>query len=160
MDIFQKFSSQYLLYYPRWQQACHLGKVPTVIQAFNIDEAKTIRMISSYTHQALRFVNARYKPDSDQIDMLSNILVSSYPNMKLTQLMLFYSKLLAGEFGKLYNTVDPLDITTRLHKFWKGECRDWETYGRDCNKWEEWQPDQTNDEEKCIDIRLYNNYGT
>lgn len=156
-DIFNKYQAGNMFEFARWQESCHLRPVPTIEQAFYYDKGHTLLLLDSYTTYALRFCNAFRKPDPDQIRMMSCVMISSYPRMKLTQLMLFWVRLLSGQLGKLYNIVDPLDITTRLNKFYRGECKDMYTYGHDSEKWQDWEPPK--DEEQCQTINIQN-YGT
>lgn len=140
MDIFDKFQAGQMFNFARWHDRCHLGPVPTIEQAFNVDPGKTIQLLDSYTTYALRYMIAREKPSNEQIRMMSLVIISTWPRLKLTQLMLFWVQLLSGKYGKLYNCIDPLDISTRLTKFVQGECRDMYTQGRDMATWETWQP--------------------
>lgn len=150
MDIFTFFGADKMFNHSRWQTRCHLGRVPTIGQAYDIDPDKTVKLIDSYTELALRYVNARTKPTSEQVRMMTLLIVSRWPSLKLTQLMLFWVKLLSGDFGKLYNNIDPLDITTRLNRYINDTCAGICRRAREVGTWEQWEPGS----QKCTLIQL------
>lgn len=63
------------------------------------------------------FSGCKDKFNSHQIDTLIGIIAEEYGYLKVTELMYFFRKFKAGEYGKFYGAVDPLTITCALKEF-------------------------------------------
>lgn len=63
------------------------------------------------------FSGCKDKLNSHQIDTLIDIIAAEYGYLKVTELMYFFRKFKAGEYGKFYGAVDPLTITCALKEF-------------------------------------------
>ena len=63
------------------------------------------------------FSGCKDKLSSHQIDALIDIIAEEYFYLKVTELMYFFRKFKAGEYGKFYGAVDPLAITCALKEF-------------------------------------------
>lgn len=63
------------------------------------------------------FSGCKDKLNSHQIDALIDIIAEEYGYLKVTELMYFFRKFKAGEYGKFYGAVDPLTITCALKDF-------------------------------------------
>lgn len=48
---------------------------------------------------------------------LSRLLLAEYPNLKVTELLLFFHRLKCGRYGRFYGMVDALFITSALVQF-------------------------------------------
>lgn len=56
----------------------------------------------------------------------ANIIVESYPWLKITEIIIFFHKLKAGHYGRFYGSQDPMFITESLKSFleWRREIYD------------------------------------
>lgn len=63
------------------------------------------------------FSGCKDKLSSHQIETLIELIAEEYHYLKVTELMYFFRKFKAGEYGKFYGAVDPLTITCALKEF-------------------------------------------
>ena len=68
------------------------------------------------------------KPSDEQITMLCETILANYGFLKVTELMVFFSKFKAGQFERFFGTFDTMVITSSLATFvelsknWKFEA--------------------------------------
>lgn len=68
------------------------------------------------------------KPSEEQIQMLCETILANYGYLKVTELMVFFSKFKAGQFERFFGTFDAMVITNSLASFielrknWKFEA--------------------------------------
>lgn len=104
------------------EERCHNGTSPTLRECIQQYGRKT-------THETMRpyldlffgFVAAAHKPTTDQRDTICWLVMQNYGSLKMSEWLLFFTKAMAGEFGKFYNTIDPLDIMTAIRE-WDIRC--------------------------------------
>lgn len=65
----------------------------------------------------MEFSGCKGKLSVKQIEELANIILTEYGYLKLTEMMDFFRKFKAGNYGKFYGTVDPMVITCALREF-------------------------------------------
>lgn len=65
----------------------------------------------------MEFSGCKGKLSVKQIEELANIILTEYGYLKLTEMMDFFRKFKAGNYGKFYGTVDPMVITCALVEF-------------------------------------------
>lgn len=65
------------------------------------------------------FCGIKDKLTSNTIEILANVILTNYGYLKVTELMVFFQKFKAGEYGKFYGVIDPLLITDALNQFLK-----------------------------------------
>ena len=63
------------------------------------------------------FSGCKDKLTDHQVQGLIDIIAEEYCYLKVTELMYFFRKFKAGEYGKFYGTVDPITITCALKEF-------------------------------------------
>lgn len=63
------------------------------------------------------FSGCKDKLTDHQIQSLIDIVAEEYHYLKVTEIMYFFRKFKAGEYGKFYGAVDPLTITCALKEF-------------------------------------------
>ena len=63
------------------------------------------------------FSGCKDKLTEHQVQSLIDIIAEEYSFLKVTELMFFFHKFKAGEYGKFYGAVDPLTITCALKDF-------------------------------------------
>ena len=59
--------------------------------------------------------------NSAQLNELAAVIVTEFRFLKVTELVLFFAKAKAGRFGKFFNSIYPMDITTQLCE-WERVC--------------------------------------
>lgn len=76
------------------------------------------------------FSGCKDKFTDHQVQGLIDIIAEEYSYLKVTELMYFFRKFKAGEYGKFYGAVDPITITCALRDF----CNDRRTILRRLEK--------------------------
>ncbi len=96
------------------------------------------------------FAGCKDKFTEHQVQSLIDIIAEEYHFLKVTELMYFFRKFKAGEYGKFYGAVDPLTITCALKEF----CDDRRTILARIEKQRQ-EEQQRNDPEYIRYIRKY-----
>jgi len=63
------------------------------------------------------FCGVKEKANALQMLELSKLVIASCGYLKVTELMLFFTKFKMGEYGKFYGVIDPIVITSALNEF-------------------------------------------
>lgn len=63
------------------------------------------------------FAGCKGKLDSDQTEQMARMILQSYGQLTIAQLMLFFQKFKRCEYGKFYGAVDPMVIMGALSDF-------------------------------------------
>lgn len=63
------------------------------------------------------FSGCREKLNIRQLTDTAALILETYGNLKVTELMLFFHKFKRGEYGKFYGSVDPITIMSGLREF-------------------------------------------
>lgn len=95
---------------------CYFGTSPSLatINKTYGNTASVQWLIIMITH--LNEYSAARKMDSYQIEMCARAINTNYYYLKASELMLFFSRLIGGIYGKVfYGSVDPTGITAALH---------------------------------------------
>lgn len=116
-DITSWFSPRYLSHYARQSHKCYFEQVPTL---YDLNLAYGTGTAQQWLVPFLQYINgavtAERKMNSFQMRVCADTIVNNFGYIKLTEFMLFVSRLLGGTYGKaFYNSVDPMAITTALH---------------------------------------------
>ena len=95
-------------------------------------EAPTVRqLLATYTHKQMAvwlmghfenlnvFVGVKLKMEYEQMVMLADIILTEYPYLKASEVLLFFHQYKSGNHGELYSSVDPMKVTVALHSFLK-----------------------------------------
>lgn len=119
----QYYNSKYMYAYAMDEERCHIGSAPTLLDAFhNYGRESTLTVIDELLNSLITFTSARHHLSTDQRERLAQVVLTQYPRMRITELILFVVKAQAGMFGKFYDRIDPVDITTALFKWWE-DCQ-------------------------------------
>lgn len=54
---------------------------------------------------------------SHQLTSLARVILHNYPQLRATDLMLFFSRFKAGYYGRFYGTFDPMVVSDALNQF-------------------------------------------
>ena len=102
------------------QDRCFSGSAPTlsvVSKCYGFNVAKSF--VSGQIKDLMEYTGCRDKMSIRQIDAASNVIVSSYFYLKVTELMFFFFQFKAGRYGTFYGQVDAIKITEALRSFLK-----------------------------------------
>lgn len=121
-DFIQAYNSRNMYAYAMDEERCHIGKAPTITQAFQMFGKDAVcQVLDELIGSFVSFTSASRGLSTDQRQRLVWVIITQYGWLKITEIILFIVKAEAGNFGKFYNTLDPMDITTALNK-WRDEC--------------------------------------
>lgn len=99
------------------------------------------------------FSGCKDKLTDHQIQSLIDIVAEEYSYLKVTEIMYFFRKFKAGDYGKFYGTVDPLTITCALKEFCNDRLAILNRLEKDEN-----EKRKRNDPDHIRDLRQYNAY--
>lgn len=103
---------------------CHDGNAPTLRECVKMyGRNTTAQVMRPYLDFFFGFLTAAKKPTPSQRDTIVWLTIQQYGWLKISEWLLFFTKAMAGEFGKFYNNVDPLDMMTAIRE-WALTCRD------------------------------------
>lgn len=97
---------------------CYMGKAPslvTVNEAFGKGTAQS--WLAFQLRDLSEFSGAKEKLGIGQIDDITEVIMSQFPFLKVTELMHFFLLFKSGKFGKFYGAVDGLAIMEALREF-------------------------------------------
>lgn len=63
------------------------------------------------------FAGVKEKMNVERQKELSRLILAEYPQLKVTELLLFFHRLKCGRYGRFYGTVDALFIASALLSF-------------------------------------------
>ena len=99
---------------------CYFGNVPTLAHLNAAYLSNTAQQwLVAQLFDLSEFAGARDKLNENQLRQLAQIIVTQYPYLRVTELMLFFFNFKLGKYAEFYGTVDPLAITKSLRQFMK-----------------------------------------
>lgn len=107
----------------QYPERAFFGKAPTlgvVKQAYG-PNAPTMWLMAQL-YDLCEYTGAK-KMDVQQATMLAEVIAQQYGYLKVSELLLFFLRFKAGNYGRFYGTVDPMVITAAIREFLKE--RDW-----------------------------------
>lgn len=125
-----------------------MGDAPTIAalnQAYS--DVQVVGWIIAQLTDLYKFTGVKDKMDIRQMECLAEIIRTEYFYLKSSELLLFFFKFKAGEFGTFYGVVDALVISNALVEFKKFRQQQIEKFERETNdrkmeaKLEEWKRD-------------------
>ena len=97
---------------------CYMGKAPslvTVKEAFGKGTAQS--WLAFQLRDLSEFSGAKEKLGIGQVDDITEVIISQFAYLKVTELMHFFLLFKSGKFGKFYGVVDGLAIMEALREF-------------------------------------------
>lgn len=100
------------------KKLCHFGNFPTMAQISNkfgkeVAVAWCIPQLSDLSE----FCGCKGKITPKQIKECSWLIAQNYFYLKISELMLFFSRFKQGKYGRFYGSVDPMIIMSSLQDF-------------------------------------------
>lgn len=121
-DFLRLYDVRNIWNYTLDESRCHNGTAPTIRECVQDFGRETVRfVIRQHLDLFIDFLKAKDKPSNKQRDTIVWFVLSQFNGLKITEYQLYIIKAMSGAFGKFYNTLDPLDVTTSLRQ-WVKEC--------------------------------------
>lgn len=98
----------------------YLGHAPalfSVSEAFGAGTARSWLVVQ--LNDLSEFAGCKDKLPVKKLDELANIILKNYGYLRLTEMMDFFRRFKAGEYGRFYGAVDPMVITCAMREFMK-----------------------------------------
>ena len=97
----------------------HGGTLPTIKEAIEQYGTRVcLQAIDAAVQDFLLYVRDVNAMSVEQRKQLAYVIASTYRHMKVAELLVFFVQAKAGKFGKFYQRIEPLDITTKLCEWW------------------------------------------
>ena len=112
-----KFNPQKQNEYIKHFDRCFIGKALRLSDVAIAYEQKTAILWLKIQLFDLALFTGVKKPNEEQIQMLCETILANYGYLKVTELMVFFSKFKAGKFERFFGTFDSMVITTSLATF-------------------------------------------
>lgn len=95
------------------------GKAPSlgVVKHAYGPNAPTMWLIAQL-YDLCEYTGAK-KMDAQQASMVAEVIAQEYGYLKVSELLLFFFRFKAGNYGRFFGAVDPMVITTALREFMK-----------------------------------------
>ena len=77
------------------------------------DEAATMWMLPQL-YDLCEYCGVREKLDESQMTQLARVIITEFPYLKVSEIMLFLHRFKAGRYGRFYGAIDPMVIMTAL----------------------------------------------
>ena len=123
-----KFNPQKQNEYIKHFDRCFIGKALRLTDVAGAYEEKTAIFWIKIQLLDLALFTGVKKPSDEQITMLCETILANYGFLKVTELMVFFSKFKAGQFERFFGNFDAMVITNSLATFidlrknWKFEA--------------------------------------
>ena len=104
----------------RDKELCYFGKSPTLAELNSKYNKVAAQMwLIPQIDDVSEFSNCKKILSAEQIRSCADMIAAEYYYLKITELMLFFYKLKAGEYGQFYGSVSPMVIMCSLRQFMK-----------------------------------------
>lgn len=108
-----KKQNEYIKHFDR----CFIGNALRLTDVASAYEEKTAIFWIKIQLLDLALFTGVKKPSDEQITMLCETILANYGYLKVTELMVFFSKFKAGQFERFFGNFDAMVITTSLATF-------------------------------------------
>lgn len=124
VEFIQAHAPIYMYKYAREEERCHLGTSPTIAAAAHLygDDALS-DIITALIVDFAQF-NGSQQLTIAQVGEVCQCIITQFPRLRVSEMVLFFVKCKAGKYGKFWNHIYPMDITTHLHS-WFYECQEY-----------------------------------
>lgn len=118
-DFLQAFNPSLQVAVARHPMRAFFGKAPSlaVVKHTYGPNAPTMWIIAQL-YDLCEYTGAK-KMDAQQATMLAEVIAQEYGYLKVSELLLFFFRFKAGNYGRFFGAVDPMVITTALKEFLK-----------------------------------------
>ena len=103
---------------PQCIDDCYIGKAPTLVDVANCYGMKySIKFLMLHIIRIVERIGGNEKMSSDDIEELAQQLYAKCVDLKLTEMMLFFRRLLDGDYGRTYGAPRVLYFMDALRTF-------------------------------------------
>ena len=122
-DFLKAFNPSLQIAVARHPDRAFFGKAPSlaVVKHTYGPNAPTMWLMAQL-YDLCEYTGAK-KMDVQQATMLAEVIAQQYGYLKVSEILLFFLRFKAGNYGRFYGTVDPMVITAAIREFLKE--RDW-----------------------------------
>lgn len=100
------------------EERAYTGKAPTLTTVSHAYGYEVLEVwLMSQLENINDFCGASVKMEIPQMADLANIIFSDYHFLKISELLLFFHRFKAGDYGHFYGSIDPQKITVALLEF-------------------------------------------
>jgi hypothetical protein len=100
------------------KELCYFGNSPTLADLNrDYDRLAAIAFLVPQLTNVAEFANCKTSFGEGQIRSCAEMIAAEYYYFKVTELMLFFYKFKAGEYGQFYGSVSPMTIMCSLKSF-------------------------------------------
>lgn len=119
MDMARVFAPQYQPDFARDPDRCMMDEaVPTIAVAINAyGRGGVVGWVMAQMEDLNRTAGVKDKAESDELRAAAEAVITTYPGLKLTEVMLFFCRFKGGQYGRFYGRADTLVITNALQQF-------------------------------------------
>ena len=117
-EFLQTFSPDLQITAARYTERAYLGTAPTlaaVLAGYGFSTAEV--WICIELENINLFAGVKDKMEVSRQRELSRLILTEYPYLKVTELLLFFHRLKCGRYGRFYGAVDALFIASSLLTF-------------------------------------------
>ena len=99
-------------------ERCFIGLAPTLHQMKIAYSVSRVEMwLEIQLHDLSEYTGVTIKPTPEQLEAIAQTIILKFGYLKLTELMVFFQKFKAGEYGVFYGSFDGLLITAAIVQF-------------------------------------------
>lgn len=97
---------------------CHAGKAPTIRESVSIyGVPEVLGLVTDYVLDLMDYCMIQRRPPAKVLQEIGMCVISCYSRLKVTQLILFFVLCKAGQMGKFYQSLEPMDIMAKLAEY-------------------------------------------
>ena len=133
-EIIEKYGDAHnfaLAFNPNVQMKCAMniersltGDAPTIRQLLHTYQIAQLQVwMMAQLHDLNEYVGVKNKMETEQMKALASMIILKSEYLKASEILLFFYKLKAGDFGAFYGTVDPQKVGEYLNTFksWRSQ---------------------------------------
>lgn len=121
-EFVELYAPKHLFTYTLDEARCHHGNAPTLKECCtNFGRGTVMSVVRAFLDQFVELVGCPQKPNNQQLNTICFHVATRFGYLKITELMLFFYRLMSGQYGKFYNRIEIPDILVPLAQ-WNKEC--------------------------------------
>ena len=95
-----------------------MGNAPTIRQLLHTYQLEHVQIwVMAHLEDLNEYAGVKNKIATNHIKELASMIIVKSSFLKSSEILLFFHKLKAGDFGGFYGTVDPLEVGEYLNSF-------------------------------------------
>ena len=101
------------------------GNVPTIRQLLYTYQMEHLQVwLMAHLEDLNEYTGVQHKMSTPQMKELANIIIARSKYLKASEILLFFHKLKAGDFGGFFGSVDPQKVGEYLNAFKQWRCEE------------------------------------